>query len=230
MCMEIKTESLAEPAWRRGSLPGTCRFGVFPGRMSRSGDPTVKRKVAENSASREGSRAGCPQDAAAALAGIAGGLAGAVLGGNAGSTNGTAVAAAAVGATLGVMAVEAVTAVHEAKPQAEAVPQVVNYLQQHLGAMTTSYLSGADNLDVIGLWAEGKSCPEELTAMRLRTAGEATQYLVKAYGDTTARSWFLGTNDLLDRESPAYVLRHGRRPDDWAYVVPAARQFVENAR
>lgn len=191
-----------------------------------SGDHTMSRKVAENGASFEGARAECPHDAAATLAGVVGGVAGAVLGGTFGSTNGTAVASAAVGATLAVAAAEMVIA----KQAPEAIPQVVDYLQQHLGAMTTSYLSGADNLEVVGLWAEGKSHPEELSTLRLRTAREATRYIVEAYGDIAARSWFLGTNDLLDETSPARVLRYGQKPDDLNLVVPAARAFVEHAR
>jgi len=196
-------------------------------RMTGGGDNTVARKIAENSANSEETRVRCPQDAAAALAGVAGGLAGAVVGGNIGTTNGAAIAAAAVGATLSVMAVEAVAA---KEAQVEAIPQVVDYLQLHLGAMTTSYLSGADDPAVVGSWAEGKSHPGELSSLRLQTAREATRYIVEAYGDIAAQSWFLGMNDLLDEASPARVLRHGQKPDDWQLVVPAARAFVEHAR
>lgn len=187
----------------------------------------LKRKLADKDASFEEGHAECRSDAAAALAGVAGGLAGAVVGGNLGSSSRAAVAGAAVGATLSVLAVEVAK---EAKPQVEAIPQVVDYLQRHLGPMTTSYLSGANSLDIVGQWIEGKAQPAELPALRLQTAREATSYIVDAYGDIAAQSWFLGTNDLLDQESPAYVLRHGERPEDWAFVVPAARQFVEDAR
>lgn len=187
----------------------------------------VKRKVAEESARLEEGRAECQPNAAAALAGVAGGLAGAMLGGNVGSTNGAAVAGAAAGAALGVLAIEVAK---EMKPPAEALPQAVDYLRQHLGDMITSYLSGADNQAVMDLWAEGKSHPGELSALRLRTARDATTYIVQAYGDIAAQSWFLGTNDLLDESSPAWVLRHGEKPDDWESVVPAARAFVEHAR
>ena len=149
---------------------------------------------------------------------------GAMVGGNVGSTNGTAVAAAAVGAALGVFATELATF------RVERMPQVVDYLQQHLGAMTTSYLSGVDDLAVVGSWAEGKSHPGELPSLRLQTACEATRYIVEAYGDVAARSWFFGMNGLLDEASPARVLRHGQKPDDWQLVVPAARAYVEHAR
>lgn len=186
-----------------------------------------KTKVAAESASLEEGRVGCPQDAVAALAGLAGGLAGAVLGGNVGSTNGAAVAGAAAGTALGVLAIEVA---QEMKPSAEALPQAVDYLRQHLGDMITSYLSGADNQSVMDLWAEGKSHPGELSALRLRTARDATTYIVQAYGDIAAQSWFLGTNNLLDESSPAWVLRHGEKPDDWELVVPAARAYVEHAR
>jgi hypothetical protein len=107
---------------------------------------------------------------------------------------------------------------------------VVDYLQQHLGTMTTAYLSGANDMAMVGLWAEGKARPDDLPALRLQTAYEATRYVVGAYGDVAARSWFLGTNDLLDCESPAYVLRHGQKAEDWELVIPAARGFVEHAR
>lgn len=186
----------------------------------------MKRKVAERSASLDKARSSCPPEATAALAGVAGGLAGAVVGGNVGSTNGAAVAAAAIGATLGVVAAEALTA----RSEPESLPQVVDYLQQHLGAITTSYLSGADDPAVIGLWAEGKSHPGELSTLRLKAAREATRYIVDAYGDTAAKSWFLGMNGLLNEISPARVLRYGQKPDDWDLVVPAARAYVEHAR
>lgn len=110
------------------------------------------------------------------------------------------------------------------------MPGLAGYLQQHLGSTLTAYLSGAGDLVLVDRWVKGVAEPEALQVERLKLAYEATRYLVQAYGDATARSWFMGTNDLLDRESPSWVLRHGQKPEDWEYVIPAARQVVETAR
>jgi hypothetical protein len=145
-----------------------------------------------------------------AAAAATGGFIGAVIGGAVSRSNGVAATVAGMGALAGAMLMEARNVCQES----EDMPHLVGYLRQHLGPTTTAYLSG----------------PGELPAQRLRSAFQATHFLVEAYGDTTANSWFLGTNDLLDCESPAWVLRHGQTAEDWEYVIPAARQAVENAR
>jgi hypothetical protein len=103
------------------------------------------------------------------------------------------------------------------------------YLQEHLGQKMTAYLSGLDHSKTVGLWVAGKSEPRDLPSMRLRYAYQATRILTDAYDDETARAWFFGSNTRLDDEAPAYLLRHGTRPDDVRLIIPAAYAFVEVA-
>ncbi len=106
------------------------------------------------------------------------------------------------------------------------VQRAVKYLQAHLGAPTTAYLSGADDAVVVDRWLEGER-PEEVRWRRLRHAYEATRCLVEAYDDTTAQSWFLGMNPSLREESPARLLRNSRDSRIFRDVVLAAREFAE---
>ncbi|HVR94977.1 MAG TPA: XRE family transcriptional regulator, partial [Thermoanaerobaculia bacterium] len=91
-------------------------------------------------------------------------------------------------------------------------------------------LSGVKDPKMVGQWASGKVQPRLLPQSRMRHAYQATRYLVEVYGDETAQAWFFGSNSQLDDEAPAYVLRHGNAPEDWRFVISAAREFVENAR
>lgn len=118
----------------------------------------------------------------------------------------------------------------EQTEQEPGFTSLAGYLQEHLGTTITTYLSDAGDQALVEGWANGVVQPGTVQAERLKLAWEAAHHLVKAYGDTTARSWFLGTNDLLNCESPAWVLRHGHAAKDWEYVVPAARAAVENSR
>lgn len=136
--------------------------------------------------------------------------------GRLGKTNGSAVSAAVAEPVAG--------------PAIGVMPKLAGYLQQHLGSVLTAYLSGAGDQVLVDRWVKGAAEPEGVQVERLKLACEATGYLVRAYGDKTARAWFLGNNNLLDSESPASVLRHGQKPEDWEYVITAARQVVENAR
>jgi hypothetical protein len=103
------------------------------------------------------------------------------------------------------------------------------YLQEHLGQKMTAYLGGIDHPKTVGLWVAGKSSPRDLPSMRLRYAYQVSRILIDAYDDETARAWFFGSNSRLDDEAPAYLLRHGTRPDDLRRIIPAAYAFVEVA-
>lgn len=170
-------------------------------------DRPVKRKVAERKA-----------DAAVAAGIAAGGVVGAVLGKAVGRTNGSAVAGAAIGAMAGALL--------RPSPAVE-VPELVAYLQRTLGPRTTAYLSGVDDVGLVGRWGQGDVLPDELPMQRLRSAYLATRCLVDAYDAQTARSWFMGMNPGFDDEAPARVLRQGRSPVIWDDVVLAAREFAE---
>jgi hypothetical protein len=104
---------------------------------------------------------------------------------------------------------------------------VAGYLQEHLGQNVTAYLSGVKDSKLVGQWAAGRVQPRPLSGFRLRSAYQAARYLVEAYGSKTAQAWFFGRNSQLDGQAPASVLREGTVPDDWGFVVTAAKAFVE---
>jgi hypothetical protein len=117
----------------------------------------------------------------------------------------------------------------EREATTQAISQIAQYLQEHLGQKITSYLSGVDHAKTVGLWITGQSDPRDLPKTRLRCAYQAARLLIEAYDDETAKAWFFGSNTLLDDEAPAYLLRHGRTPEDLRLIIPAARMFVESA-
>jgi hypothetical protein len=136
-----------------------------------------------------------------------------------GRTNGSAMKWATIGAVTG-------GALAWQSPSAD-MTQVVDYLQKNLGARTTAYLSGVDEVTVVEGWSHGTAPLEEATRNRLWSAYHATQCLVDAYDATTARTWFLGMNPIFNDESPARVLRNSRDSQVWGDVVLAAREFAE---
>lgn len=158
------------------------------------------------------------------VAAAAGGVVGAVVGERVGHSTGSSIAGAALGVLAGALAAE-LAADRQSRPA--GIHEVVSYLQEHLGRKVTAYLSDAESTRVVGKWARGTAQPRELTSQRLQSAYEVTRVLVDAYGAKAARAWFFGMNPLLDDEAPAYILRTGQRPEDWEFVLPAAREFVE---
>ncbi len=107
------------------------------------------------------------------------------------------------------------------------ISRIARYLQEHLGQRVTAYLSGIKDAKMVGQWARGKRRPREPSAFRLRQAYPAARLLIETFGNETAKAWFFGTNMRLDDEAPAYVLRYGETPDDFRFVLPAARAFIE---
>ena len=107
------------------------------------------------------------------------------------------------------------------------ISRIAGYLQEHLGQRVTAYLSGIKDAKMVGQWARGKQRPREPAGFRLRQAYPAARLLVESYGNETAKAWFFGTNARLDDEAPAYVLRYGETPDDFRFLLPAARALVE---
>ncbi len=105
------------------------------------------------------------------------------------------------------------------------IAEVARYLQEHLGQKLTAYLAGVRDPKMVGKWARGTE-PRDASAMRLRAAFQATRMLAAAYGDASAKAWFVGTNTRLDDEAPAWVLRHAQAPDDLRLLVPTARAFA----
>ena len=107
------------------------------------------------------------------------------------------------------------------------IAKVAGYLQEHLGQKVTAYLSGVKDAKLVGQWAAGKVQPRPMPSFRLRSAYQAAHYLVDAYGNETAQAWFFGRNSQLDGRAPAFALREGKDPEDWSFVVSAAKTFVE---
>jgi hypothetical protein len=108
---------------------------------------------------------------------------------------------------------------------------IVAYLEEHLGREVTGYVSGIEpeELEIVGLWASGKSRPELLPAKRLQTAFEATRRIVPFYDGKTAQSWFFGSW-MGGGKAPAHLLRHSASPEIWSQVSNAAQEFVERTR
>lgn len=136
------------------------------------------------------------------------------------------VARVAMGSAVGGAATAAAALILKQR-RASRIQKAVKYLQAHLGAPTTAYLSGADDDVIVDRWLEGES-PDEIRWRRLRHAYEATRCLVEAFDDTTAQSWFLGMNPSLREESPARLLRNSRDSRVLRDVVLAAKEFAEN--
>jgi len=117
----------------------------------------------------------------------------------------------------------------ERRANLEKIDAIAAFLQKNLGQKLTAYLAGLNDPKVVGLWAQGKARPRDLANFKLRCAYKVASMLVDAYGDETAKSWFFGTNTRLDDEAPAYLLRHGKVPEDMHFIVPAAKAFVLSA-
>lgn len=110
------------------------------------------------------------------------------------------------------------------------ISKIAAYLQKRLGQKPTAYLSGLEDSKTVGQWAAGKAQPRDAASLRLRHAYQAARLIVEAFGDQTAKAWLFGTNSQLGDEAPAFVLRHGRLPEEVAPVVRAARSFAESGR
>lgn len=108
------------------------------------------------------------------------------------------------------------------------IAKVAGYLQEHLGQQVTAYLSGVKDAKLVGQWAAGKVQPRPMPKHRLRSAYQAARYLVDAYDNETAQAWFFGRNSQLDGRAPAFALRESKDPEDWSFVVTAAKTFVES--
>ncbi len=114
-------------------------------------------------------------------------------------------------------------------PGGPEISGIAAYLREHLGTDITAYLSGAPIATDVDRWASGEAEPGAVQGSRLIHAYEAARLIVNSYDGETARAWFFGMNQRLDDEAPAYLLRHGSRPEDWRFILPAAREFVESA-
>jgi hypothetical protein len=105
------------------------------------------------------------------------------------------------------------------------VPEIVEYLQEHLGASAVAYLAGVKDTQMVRRWREGVE-PQAAAKRRLRYAYHAARLVIDSFGDETADAWFFGSNTRLDDEAPARVLRLAHSVDDLRLIVPAAKAFA----
>lgn len=108
-------------------------------------------------------------------------------------------------------------------------PVIARYLQDNLGQKITAYLSGVNDVKLVGKWASGKSEPRDLTKLRLRTAYQVARLIITAYGADTAKAWFFGTNSRLGDQAPARLLRQAESLDKIPNIVPVAKAFSTTA-
>ncbi|HMJ37623.1 MAG TPA: hypothetical protein VK501_27200 [Baekduia sp.] len=106
------------------------------------------------------------------------------------------------------------------------IDEIAGYLQQQLGQKLTAYVAGVADPKMVGRWAAGRTRPRDEREMRLRDAFKATRMISEAFGPTTAKAWWVGSNTRLDDQAPAAVVRRAGDPDALRFVVPAARAFA----
>ncbi|MBI5242727.1 MAG: hypothetical protein HY922_03455 [Elusimicrobia bacterium] len=107
------------------------------------------------------------------------------------------------------------------------ISQIALYLQNNIGQKMTAYLSGLKDAKMVGQWVAKKTRPKsDIVDARLREAFKAAHILVQAFGQQTAKAWFVGTNSRLGGQAPAYLLRHSTSIDDIQVIAPVAQAFV----
>jgi hypothetical protein len=114
----------------------------------------------------------------------------------------------------------------EREAQTTPISKVAAFLQEKLGQKVTAYLSGLKDPKEVGAWAAGAVKPRFEAEMRLRYGYQAARLIIQAYAEETAKSWFFGTNTRLNDEAPAFLLRNAKTPEDFRFVIPAARAFA----
>jgi hypothetical protein len=126
------------------------------------------------------------------------------------------------------MSVSAAMPQREMSTDAALMPihEIALFLRAHLGKKTTAYLSGVSDPKMVTHWIAQHNTPREGPQMRLREAYRAAELLVAAYGDETAKAWFVGSNVELGDQAPAYVIRNAGTWEDLRSVLPAARAFA----
>jgi hypothetical protein len=123
--------------------------------------------------------------------------------------------------SLSVLDVDAI----ERSVATSTIPEIVEYLQGHLGAKTVAYLAGLKDTQMLRKWRDGTE-PQAISKRRLRTAYHAARLVIDGFDDDTADAWFFGSNARLDDDAPARVLRTATTVDDLRLIVPAAKAFA----
>jgi hypothetical protein len=115
-------------------------------------------------------------------------------------------------------------------PALMPIHEIALFLKTHLGKRTTAYISGVSDPKMVTHWIARHNTPRDGPQMRLREAYRAAALLIQAYGDETARAWFVGSNVELGDQAPAYVIRNASTWEDLRLVLPAARALVAPPR
>lgn len=111
---------------------------------------------------------------------------------------------------------------------ATALPltDVAHWLQLQLGQQLTAYVAGSPDAKLVDRWRSGRVQPRAATELRLRSAYHAVRLVADAYDARTARAWLLGSNNRLDGEAPARLIRQAETSDNLELVVGAAGAFA----
>jgi len=108
-------------------------------------------------------------------------------------------------------------------------PEILaSWMQEHMSQQLTAYMTGLNDEKMVGRWATGKTSPPSVRLYRLQQGYIAARLLSDKFGDSTARSWFMGTNRMMGDVSPAGALRESDGTDGLK-LVPAARAFIEGS-
>lgn len=103
---------------------------------------------------------------------------------------------------------------------------LAGWLQTHLGQKLAGFSVGLNDVKQVGRYAKGTVQPRDLVLWRMQAAYQAARLISDEFGDVAAKSWFFGSNSVLEDRAPAMVLRTAVTPDGISQVVPAARSFV----
>lgn len=106
------------------------------------------------------------------------------------------------------------------------IHEVVRRMNNHLGATLVAALAGSRDSKAPYRWAKADGpTPRDAVQDRIRVAHRIWTALSDAEGEHTARTWFIGSNPILDEESPVMALRDGRVRE----VAQAASAFLSGA-
>lgn len=102
---------------------------------------------------------------------------------------------------------------------------IVRRLNAHLGATVVAALSGSRDSKLPYRWAKPDGpTPNPKAEERIRTAYRVWTLIADAETEHVARTWFVGSNPVLDETSPVIALREDRIRE----VTQAAQAFVDD--
>ncbi len=102
------------------------------------------------------------------------------------------------------------------------ISEILVYLEKYFGRRFVVYVGRTDL--TFNLLASEKHLDIH-TEMRIRFTYKIAKMMISLYEKETTKSWFFGTNGMLNDEGPAYVIRHARSLDALKEVVASAEHF-----